>query len=68
MDEYFNSPGYLYKKYLDVLRHIRLPQLMVWSNTISRLKRDAVIPIDIINSVMRDQWNTLLTNEESSES
>ncbi|CAI4228412.1 unnamed protein product [Auanema sp. JU1783] len=57
----------LFFKYSRLLGTLRLHHLVMTTSCLQELDRDGLIPREIINGIMVDQWKTLLENEEKPE-
>lgn len=50
--------------FADVLCHIRIAHIASSVKTVNDLRKDPLIPSEIIDQVLADQWISLLLNEE----
>lgn len=63
--QFVKSNEYDWRQYIAILRHLRLTSLTNLLQIIKLLHGDNLIPVALLDWVMRDQWKTMLLNEEA---
>ncbi|CAD5225746.1 unnamed protein product [Bursaphelenchus xylophilus] len=68
LSKYFNSqPEHHFYKYHLLLKNVRFQHMITSKRTMEKLKHDHLIGADMLDTMMKDLWNTLLVNEDKNE-
>ncbi|ULT96292.1 hypothetical protein L3Y34_004717 [Caenorhabditis briggsae] len=59
------NSDFLLMKYVDIISKIRMGQILIRSDTITTIKNDGLIPIQIVDGISSQLWFSLLQNEEN---
>ncbi|KAF7639892.1 BTB domain-containing protein [Meloidogyne graminicola] len=65
LSRFYESESFDWRNYMGLLRLLRVSHLVTSQSSLKIITTDGIIPISLLNNVLRDQWRMLLRSEET---